>query len=191
MKMVFSISRINTVLSVCLVFMFASVLARQTSIKVLYPSEKYYLVANSTINIVWSSNSTADDPKAFSIELEYPNEPSFAIANNVKTSLGEVTVLVQQVPPRKGYRLAFVNISNINDPYAVSELFEIKSLGTEVIKYEPPKESSSQSTINSSNSGNNTNSTASSATTLNVHTSRYAIVTTLALVVLGFFFCQL
>jgi len=50
-----------------------------------------------TVTITWSATNT--DPPYFSIELVNPAfHNTFAIANNVQTSLGELTIQLPQVP---------------------------------------------------------------------------------------------
>ena len=50
-----------------------------------------------TVTITWSSSSS--DPSYFTIELVNPSfHNTFAIANNVLTSLGQLTIQLPQVP---------------------------------------------------------------------------------------------
>ncbi|KAJ7719988.1 hypothetical protein DFH07DRAFT_309549 [Mycena maculata] len=74
--------------------------------------------------ITWTTDPSFTQP--FSIELVHPDfNNAFAIANNVKASLGTLNVSLPTVAPGDGYTLEFVNITNINQKYGTSPSFSI------------------------------------------------------------------
>ncbi|KAF8730544.1 hypothetical protein AX14_005479 [Amanita brunnescens Koide BX004] len=82
--------------------------------------------SNSPITITWTSNAPGTDPPVFSIELvNLVFHNSFAIANNVQTTQGSLTLTIPTVPVGDGYSIEFVNISNINDIFAQTGQFSV------------------------------------------------------------------
>ncbi|TFY76590.1 hypothetical protein EWM64_g7420 [Hericium alpestre] len=82
------------------------------------------LSSGGTITISWT---TADgDPPVFSLELlNTVFHNTFAIANNVQSGAGSITMQIPAVPPGDGYTLEAVNISNVNEPYSQTGGFAI------------------------------------------------------------------
>ncbi|KAF8551098.1 hypothetical protein OG21DRAFT_328578 [Imleria badia] len=70
--------------------------------------------AGATVTITWTASTT--DPTTFSIELANPSyHNSYAIASDVPTANGQITITLPQVLPGDGYSLQAVSISNVND----------------------------------------------------------------------------
>ncbi|KAK7007514.1 hypothetical protein R3P38DRAFT_3027723 [Favolaschia claudopus] len=82
----------------------------------------------TTTTITWTSN--ASDP-VFSIELTHPSfNMAFALANNVDPTLNQLTIELPLVPAGDGYTLEFVNITNINQIFAMSSDFSIAAVSS-------------------------------------------------------------
>jgi len=82
------------------------------------------LTSGGQTTINWTT--TAGDPTSFSFELlNQVFNNAYAIANNVATSLGTLTLDIPIVPPGDGYTLEAVNIGNINDVFASTGPFSI------------------------------------------------------------------
>ncbi|KIN99984.1 hypothetical protein M404DRAFT_777224 [Pisolithus tinctorius Marx 270] len=70
-----------------------------------------------SVTLTWQATST--DPAYFTFQLVNPVfHDTFAIANNVQTSLGTLTLQLPQVPVDTNYQLEAINPSNVNDVYA-------------------------------------------------------------------------
>ncbi|KAF7365734.1 hypothetical protein MVEN_00447200 [Mycena venus] len=79
--------------------------------------------SGATTTITWTSDSS--DP-TFSIELSHPSfNAAIAIANNVDPTLNQITVELPIVPGGDQYTLEFVNITDINQVFAMSGDFSI------------------------------------------------------------------
>ncbi|KAI6139996.1 hypothetical protein BKA82DRAFT_4220139 [Pisolithus tinctorius] len=77
-----------------------------------------------SVTLTWQATST--DPAYFTFQLVNPVfHDTFAIANNVQTSLGTLTLQLPQVPVDTNYQLEAINPSNVNDVYATSSTFSI------------------------------------------------------------------
>ncbi|KAK0186155.1 hypothetical protein F5146DRAFT_1069529 [Armillaria mellea] len=77
----------------------------------------------------------------------------YAIANNVDSSLGSLSLTLPQIPAEDGYTIELVNISNINDIYAQTGTFSVA---------EPVSSSASASSTGSaSQSGSSASASAS------------------------------
>ncbi|KAF8435830.1 hypothetical protein L210DRAFT_2511746 [Boletus edulis BED1] len=77
-----------------------------------------------TVTLMWTAATT--DPSTFSIELvNTAFHDTFAIANNVPTVNGQITVELPQVPVLAGYTLSLFATTNVNDVYAQSGSFAI------------------------------------------------------------------
>ncbi|KAG1813851.1 uncharacterized protein BJ212DRAFT_1238963, partial [Suillus subaureus] len=75
-------------------------------------------------NVSW--DATTSDASSFNIYMVntiFHN--TFAIANNVQTSAGGVTIVLPQAPLGDGYTLEATDISNINTVYATSGDFSV------------------------------------------------------------------
>ncbi|KAF8641092.1 hypothetical protein AX17_000735 [Amanita inopinata Kibby_2008] len=97
----------------------------------------------SSFTVKWTSDAT--DPGLFSFELN--NEVfhnSYAIANNVQTTQGSLTIALPIVPIGGGYTLQAVNITNINDVYGETGQFNIEEA---VSSSEAPTRSGSAGTV--------------------------------------------
>jgi len=82
------------------------------------------LTSGGQTTITWTT--AAGDPDTFSIELlNQVFNNAYAIANNVATTLGSITLTLPVVPPGDGYMLEAVNISNINDVFSAVGPFSI------------------------------------------------------------------
>ncbi|PBK70188.1 hypothetical protein ARMSODRAFT_866734, partial [Armillaria solidipes] len=82
------------------------------------------VTSTGPITISWQTSS--GDPSVFSIELinqSFNNQ--YAIANNVDSSLGSLTLTLPQIPVQDGYTIELMNISNINDIYAQTGTFSV------------------------------------------------------------------
>ncbi|KAJ7626176.1 hypothetical protein FB45DRAFT_76047 [Roridomyces roridus] len=80
-------------------------------------------VSGGRFNITW--NSTASDSE-FSIELVHQSfNSALAIADGVNPVDENITVSIGPVPPGDGYALEFVNVTNINQVFAISGDFII------------------------------------------------------------------
>jgi len=90
---------------------------------------KASMKGNSTVTIEWTSKP--NDPTSFTIELVNAvgalSQGPIAVANNVQTSLGTLTLGLPGVPAASGYTLTFVDIFNINNVYATSRTFALTS----------------------------------------------------------------
>ncbi|KAI5998299.1 hypothetical protein EDD15DRAFT_2409361 [Pisolithus albus] len=76
------------------------------------------------VTITWQATTT--DPAYFTLQLVNPAfHDTYAISNNVQTSLGTITLELPQVPVDTNYQLEAINPSNINDVYATSSTFSI------------------------------------------------------------------
>ncbi|KAG6330914.1 hypothetical protein ID866_8175 [Astraeus odoratus] len=106
-----------------------------------------------TITLTWSAAST--DPAYFTLQLVNPAfHNTFAIANNVQTSLGTITITLPQVPVDSNYQLEAINPSNVNDIYATSSTFSIGA------------QTSATTTPASTTSGASASSSSAAATTV-------------------------
>ncbi|KAF8273836.1 hypothetical protein EI94DRAFT_1782758 [Lactarius quietus] len=99
--------------------------------------------SGGSVTIPWSSTST--DPSTFSLELVNPTlfNNAIAIANNVATSTGTITVTLPIVPASGGYTIQAVDISNINSVYATSGGFSIGATVSTTSSSTTPSSSSS------------------------------------------------
>jgi len=80
--------------------------------------------SGGSVTIQWTT--VAGDPTTFSLELLNPSfNNAFAIANNVPTSDGKITLNLPIVPVGPGYTLEAVDIGNINNVYATTGSFSI------------------------------------------------------------------
>ncbi|KAG8219196.1 hypothetical protein J3R82DRAFT_7 [Butyriboletus roseoflavus] len=109
------------------------------------------------VTISWTASTT--DPTSFSIELiNSAFHNSFAIANNIQTALGSITITLPQVPIGDGYTLEAVANNNINTVYSTSGDFAIGAASTTTTSG-----ASTTSTASSISSGSVTAPTATSA----------------------------
>ncbi|KAG6380538.1 hypothetical protein JVT61DRAFT_4897 [Boletus reticuloceps] len=77
-----------------------------------------------TVTFTWTAATT--DPSTFSIELvNAAFHDTFAIANNVQTVNGQLTVELPQVPVTAGYTLSFFAPNDVNNVYAQTGSFTI------------------------------------------------------------------
>ncbi|CAG8539071.1 4447_t:CDS:2 [Paraglomus occultum] len=142
-----------------------------SEIKILYPSSTYWLVANTTADVLWNSTDPVNDPQRFSVYLVNPNVPDlkqYALANNAITANHNVSVTVPNFVTRdvqQGYSIIFTNIGNISEVYSTSETFDIKPVGNTPSTYSPPTPpgSSTNNTGNSTNTGKSSDSEVISA----------------------------
>ncbi|KAK0435015.1 hypothetical protein EV421DRAFT_1661638, partial [Armillaria borealis] len=82
------------------------------------------VTSTGPITISWQTSS--GDPTVFSIELINQSFNSqYAIANNVDSSIGSLSLTLPQIPAEDGYTIELVNISNINDIYAQTGTFSV------------------------------------------------------------------
>ncbi|KAI6135927.1 hypothetical protein F5141DRAFT_1671 [Pisolithus sp. B1] len=80
--------------------------------------------AGGVVTITWAAAST--DPAYFTLQLVNPSfHNTYAISNNVQTSLGTITLELPQVPVDTDYQLEAIDPSNVNDVYATSSTFSI------------------------------------------------------------------
>ncbi|KAG2141062.1 hypothetical protein DEU56DRAFT_281866 [Suillus clintonianus] len=82
------------------------------------------VTTGGVMNATWEA--TTADPGTFSIYMVntiFHN--TFAIANNVQTSAGILTITLPQVPVADGYTLQAISITNINTVYATSGDFAV------------------------------------------------------------------
>ncbi|KIM64200.1 hypothetical protein SCLCIDRAFT_1213637 [Scleroderma citrinum Foug A] len=108
-----------------------------------------------TVTITWSA--TSSDPAYFSIELVNPSfHNTFAIANNVETSLGQLTIQLPQVPVDSNYQLEAINPSNVNDVYSTSATF---SIGAQTTATSSPTSTAPSSTGTGTATGPTTSNT--------------------------------
>ncbi|KAF8551104.1 hypothetical protein OG21DRAFT_1513219 [Imleria badia] len=117
----------------------------------------------ATVTVTWTASTT--DPTSFSIELANPSyHNSYAIATNVVTANGQVTIELPAVEPGDGYSLQAVAIGDINQIY-----------------YETPSTFSIGAATSSSTTGASTTSTTASSSmsmpALTVTTSSAAATT--------------
>ncbi|KAJ8580863.1 hypothetical protein M405DRAFT_833536 [Rhizopogon salebrosus TDB-379] len=101
-----------------------------------------------TVTITWSATTT--DPGTFSLEMVntiFHN--TFAIANNIQTSTGSLTLELPQVPVGDGYTIEAIDPANINTVYATSGDFAVGG----------PSTSSTSMSSTSSTTGTSTGST--------------------------------
>ncbi|CAG8536135.1 8054_t:CDS:2 [Ambispora leptoticha] len=166
------------------VLLLTYIVASTSAFTIVYPSSKYYVAANTTCYIRWTYNASSD-PDHFSIELEYPNEPPYAIATTVNSSLGMINWTVQEVPPRPGYDIVFVNIGDINQRYATSEKFEIKGLGNSSSVYQPPSTASTDNTNSSAPDSKNSTNKTSDGSSLSTNARSLFYSYQMALIVIG------
>ncbi|KAI6030009.1 hypothetical protein EDC04DRAFT_3115746, partial [Pisolithus marmoratus] len=76
------------------------------------------------VTLAWQATTT--DPAYFTLQLVNPAfHNTYAIANNVQTSLGTLTIQLPQVPVDTNYQLEAIDPSNVNDVYATSSTFSI------------------------------------------------------------------
>ncbi|KAG2144726.1 uncharacterized protein EDB93DRAFT_1241260 [Suillus bovinus] len=116
------------------------------------------------VNVTWEA--TTADPSSFGLYMVntiFHN--TFAIANNVQTSAGIMTLVLPQVPLGDGYTLEATSISNINTVYAQSGSFSVTAMTTTT----SPSSTSTMST---------SSSTGSSVTASSAHTTNTAPATT-------------
>ncbi|KAM6498897.1 hypothetical protein JOM56_006845 [Amanita muscaria] len=74
--------------------------------------------SNTPATFTWTSSDNADPP-FFSLVLQATSfHNTYAIANNVLTTSGSISLTVPTVPAADGYTLQAVNISDINDIYS-------------------------------------------------------------------------
>ncbi|KIJ66577.1 hypothetical protein HYDPIDRAFT_174620 [Hydnomerulius pinastri MD-312] len=107
------------------------------------------------VTITWTA-STTDSPY-FTLEMvNTAFHNTFAIANNVQTSLGTMTIELPQVPVGDGYTLEAVATNNVNQIYAQSGDFAVGAQTT-------PSTTMASTTA--------TGSTASSASTASTYTT--------------------
>ncbi|KAF8551103.1 hypothetical protein OG21DRAFT_1487263 [Imleria badia] len=105
----------------------------------------------ATVTVTWTTSPT--DPTTFSIELANPSyHNSFAIATNVVTTNGQVTIDLPAIEPGDGYSLQAVAIDNINQIY-------YQTPGT----FSIGAATSSSTTSSSTTTGSTTSTPASSA----------------------------
>ncbi|KAF8499236.1 hypothetical protein F5888DRAFT_1922203 [Russula emetica] len=79
--------------------------------------------SGGSVTITWSQDST--DPTTFSLELANNNfHNTFALANNVQTSSGQLTVTLPIVPADT-YTLEAVQINNVNSVIGSSGAFSV------------------------------------------------------------------
>ncbi|KAG2069448.1 hypothetical protein BDR04DRAFT_1021482, partial [Suillus decipiens] len=94
-----------------------------------------------TVNVTWEA--TTSDPSTFNIYMVntiFHN--TFAIASDVQTSAGELTLILPPVPVGAGYTLEATDISNIDNVYATSGGF---SVGAQTTASAPTMSSTSTS----------------------------------------------
>ncbi|TRM63867.1 hypothetical protein BD626DRAFT_261931 [Schizophyllum amplum] len=102
----------------------ASLLAFVACVAALTMNPLEDATSTGTVTVSWDASS--DDPSSFSIYLT--NEAfhnTFAIANNVDPSWGEITVQLPVIPVGDGYTVIATNIGNIDDVYATSGGFSV------------------------------------------------------------------
>ncbi|KIL71260.1 hypothetical protein M378DRAFT_6067 [Amanita muscaria Koide BX008] len=81
--------------------------------------------SNTPATFTWTSSDNADPP-FFSLVLQATSfHNTYAIANNVLTTSGSISLTVPTVPAGDGYTLQAVNISDINDLYSTYGPFSI------------------------------------------------------------------
>jgi hypothetical protein len=86
-------------------------------------------ITGSPVTLTWAGNSS--DPAYFTFELTNPLfNYDFAIANNVQTSEGSLSLTLPQVPVGGGYTLLSIATDNINQIYGQSSEFSIGAPGT-------------------------------------------------------------
>jgi len=122
--------------------------------------------SQGTVTITWTSLAT--DPQTFSLELLNPSfNDAFAIANNIITTSGSITLTLPVVPVGDNYQLNAVNIGNINDVYASTSSFSIGA--------SPSSASSAASSTTTGHTGTSTagSSTGVSVTSNNLTTSAF------------------
>jgi hypothetical protein len=86
--------------------------------------------SDGQVTIKWTADST--DPATFSIQLT--NEifhNTFAIANNVDISLGEITLTLPTLQPGSGYAVIGHDNSNINNVFGKSSEFDVGATSAE------------------------------------------------------------
>ncbi|KZT08587.1 uncharacterized protein LAESUDRAFT_723460 [Laetiporus sulphureus 93-53] len=100
--------------------------------------------SNGVVNISWVTAS--GDPSSVSFELTNPDifHNSYAIATNIQSSLGFLSLTLPTVDVGSGYYLEAVNVSNINDVFAETGEFSVAA---------PPSTTASSSTSAASSSG--------------------------------------
>ncbi|EKM61425.1 uncharacterized protein PHACADRAFT_248020 [Phanerochaete carnosa HHB-10118-sp] len=110
------------------------------------------LTSAGTATISWTTGP--NDPSTWSLELSNPNNfhNTFAIANNVDPAAGSINIPLPPVPSGDGYIIEAVNITNINDVFAMSGDFSIA-----------PAVSSTSSSASSTTSGLSSTSGSSAA----------------------------
>ncbi|KAG0706656.1 hypothetical protein DFH29DRAFT_872184 [Suillus ampliporus] len=111
------------------------------------------VTTGGVVTLTWQA--TTADPSTFSIEMAntiFHN--TFAIANNVQTSTGSLTLTLPQVPVGDGYTIEAISPSNINTVYATTGDFAVGAQTT-----------ASTSTLSSTSSSSSTGSSASSTGT--------------------------
>ncbi|KAI9566300.1 hypothetical protein HD554DRAFT_2116999 [Boletus coccyginus] len=111
-----------------------------------------------TVTITWTASTS--DPAYFSLELVNDAfHDTFAIANNVQTALGTLTIQLPQVPVQGGYSLEAIATNDINQVLSQSGTFSIG--GASSSSSTGASSSSTAATTASSSSGSLTASTAS------------------------------
>ncbi|KAG8934924.1 hypothetical protein FRC02_008906 [Tulasnella sp. 418] len=82
-------------------------------------------LANGVLTLIWISQQ--GDPTSFSVELVQADRliDRYAIANNVPTSQGSLTIPLPPVPAASGYSVQLVNVGNIDQVYATSPAFTV------------------------------------------------------------------
>jgi len=121
------------------------------------------------VTITWTQD--ASDPATVSFELVntiFHN--SFAIANNIETSLKTLTVTLPTVPPGDQYTLEAVQIDNINNVIGTSAPFSIGATATTSAS-SPVSSPSVSATGPAVSSANAAQSTRTSGTTLSSSSS--------------------
>ncbi|XP_006453871.1 hypothetical protein AGABI2DRAFT_189218 [Agaricus bisporus var. bisporus H97] len=82
------------------------------------------VTTSSPITLNWTSDAT--DPGTFSLSMVNENfHDTFAIANNVQTNAGTITLTLPSIPPNREYTIIAINISNVTDIYATTPPFNV------------------------------------------------------------------
>ncbi|KDR85922.1 hypothetical protein GALMADRAFT_132548 [Galerina marginata CBS 339.88] len=120
--------------------------------------------SGGSITIKW--NSAPNDPDSWSFELvNTVFHNSFAIANNVNPTAGQLTLTLPVVPVGDGYTLEAVNVGNIDDIFATSAGFSIGANSASVSSAPSTSGSASKSSSSSASSTPSASSTSNSVIT--------------------------
>ncbi|KAI6119719.1 hypothetical protein EDD16DRAFT_923084 [Pisolithus croceorrhizus] len=128
------------------------------------------------VTITWEAAST--DPAYFTLQLVNPAfHNTYAISNNVQTSLGTITLELPQVPVDTDYQLEAIDPSNVNDVYATSSSFSIGA-ATSSSNTATTSTATSGATASTSTSPSTASGTVASVTTATTPASTGATTTT-------------